>query len=145
MDKQSRKRFSDQLIRDEGVKPYAYKDSEGYLTIGVGRLIDQRKGGRLRADEIAYLLSNDIDAAISEVDRRIPWVRNLSIERRAALYNMAFQMGVNGLLGFKNTLEMARRGDFEGAARGMLNSKWAKQTPARARRVSEQFRTGKWV
>lgn len=36
-----------QLIRDEGNVPYAYSDSLGYLTIGVGFLIDKRKGGRL--------------------------------------------------------------------------------------------------
>ena len=49
-----------QLRRDEGVVEHAYIDSEGWTTIGVGRLIDKRKGGRLRDDEIEYLLQNDI-------------------------------------------------------------------------------------
>lgn len=55
---------------------------------------------------------------------------------------MAYQMGVAGLAGFKNTLAMIADGDFGGAASGMLNSKWAKQTPNRARRHADVMRTG---
>ena len=58
---------------------------------------------------------------------------------------MAFQMGVDGLLGFKNTLAMIQAGKYTEAANGMMNSKWAKQTPSRAQRHAEQMRTGKWV
>ena len=57
---------------------------------------------------------------------------------------MAFQMGVDGLLGFKNTLAMIQSGRYSDAAKGMLSSLWAKQTPARAKRMSEQMRTGVW-
>lgn len=62
----------------------------------------------------------------------------------ASLLNMAFQMGVDGLLGFKNTLELIRTGSYEKAAEGMLSSLWAKQTPARAKRLAVQMRTGVW-
>jgi len=53
-------------------------------------------------------------------------------------------MGVDGLLGFKNTLELIRTGSYEKAAEGMLSSLWAKQTPARAKRLAVQMRTGVW-
>jgi len=55
---------------------------------------------------------------------------------------MAYQMGVTGLAGFTNTLGMIARGDFAGAAGGMMNSLWARQTPNRARRHAEVMRTG---
>jgi lysozyme len=133
-----------QLRRDEDEILHAYPDHLGYLTIGVGRLIDKRKGGGITPEESAYLLSNDIDKRQAELLRRIPWVSTLDSVRFGALLNMAFQMGVDGLLGFKNTLAMVRAGDYAQASEGMLNSLWAKQTPERARRIAKQMETGVW-
>lgn len=134
-----------QLKADEGVRPQAYSDHLGYLTIGIGRLIDSRKpGSGLRPSEIEFMLQNDIDERIEALTRRLPWFQNLDDARKGVLLNMAFQMGVDGLLGFKNTLRMVEDGDYMGAARNMLQSKWAEQTPARAARMAEQMRTGKW-
>lgn len=135
---------TDQLRRDEGEILHAYRDSLGYITIGVGRLIDKRRGGGITAEESAYLLANDIKKKIVGIEKNLPWFDRLDDARKGVLLNMAFQMGVTGLLGFKNTLNMVRMGDYEGAARGMLNSKWAKQTPNRAHRLSRQMATGEW-
>lgn len=133
-----------QLRRDEGEKLYAYRDHLGYLTIGVGRLIDKRKGGGISKEESAILLTNDIRHKTSELVERLPWVMRLSPARRGVLINMAFQMGVEGLLGFKNTLQMIKEGRYEEASRGMLNSLWAQQTPERATRLARQMATDKW-
>ncbi|GAB1578688.1 glycoside hydrolase family protein [Bordetella petrii] len=133
------------LLRgDEGEVLHAYQDHLGYWTIGVGRLIDKRKGGGISRTESALLLSNDIAEKEAELDRRLPWWRELPDARRAVILAMAFQMGVDGLLSFKNTLTMVRAGNFEGAARGMLLSLWARQTPERAHRMAEQMRTNTW-
>lgn len=133
-----------QLRGDEDEVLHAYQDHLGYWTLGVGRLIDKRKGGGISKEESAYLLANDIAKREAALDKRIPWWSKLDDARRGVLLNMAFQMGVDGLLGFKNTLKMIEAGDYERAAKGMLNSLWAKQTPARAKRLSEQMRTGQW-
>lgn len=134
------------LLRgEEGEVLTEYKDHLGYSTIGVGRLIDKRKGGGITAEESAYLLGNDIQKRMTELEQKLPWITSLDEARRGVLLSMAFQMGVDGLLGFKNTLEMVRTGRYEDAAKGMLNSKWAKQTPQRAKRHSEQMRTGNWI
>lgn len=133
-----------QLKGDEGVRASAYQDHLGYWTIGVGRLIDGRKGGGLRPDEITYLLNNDVDDRINELTKHLPWFQDLDDARKGVLLNMSFQMGVDGLLGFKNTLEMVRKGDYSDAADGMLNSRWAVQTPDRALRLSKQMREGVW-
>lgn len=134
-----------QLRADEGEVLHAYTDSLGYLTIGVGRLIDQRKGGGITAAESAYLLQNDISSRVVELRQRIAWFDRLDEARQGVLLNMSFQMGVDGLLAFKNTLAMIERGDYDAAADGMLESLWAKQTPARAKRLSDQMRTGRWI
>lgn len=123
---------------------HAYNDHLGYLTIGVGRLIDKRKGGGISPEESAYLLKNDIERKTAELNKRIPWWTKLDDARKGVLLNMSFQMGTDGLLGFKNTLAMIQAGNYEGAAKGMLQSKWAQQTPSRAKRMSEQMRTGVW-
>lgn len=135
----------EQLRKEEGSVPHAYTDSLGYWTIGVGRLIDKRKGGGLSEEEIAFLLANDVKRVTKEVERALPWVVSLNEPRAAVLIGMAFQMGLKGLLGFKNTLEFIRTGEYSKAAAGMLQSKWAKQTPARVQRMAKQMETGEWT
>lgn len=132
----------DQLILHEGEVAYAYPDSLGYLTIGVGRLIDKRKGGRLRPDEIRYLLANDVSEVQRALDEKLPWWRGLDPVRRKVLIDMGFNLGIDGLLGFHNTLEFVRTGDWQRAAAGMLASKWAKQVGIRAIRLSKMMQTG---
>lgn len=133
-----------QLRRDEGEVLSAYQDHLGYWTIGVGRLIDKRKGGGLTTDESAYLLNNDADKRVAELRSRLPWTQKLDDVRFGALVNMSFQLGVDGLLGFKNTLALIEEGKYTFAADNMLKSKWADQTPARAKRLAVQMRTGVW-
>ena len=134
-----------QLRGDEGERPCVYQDHLGYFTLGVGRLVDSRKpGAGLRPDEITYLLNNDIDDRIEALTRRLPWFQDLDDARRGVLVAMAFQMGVDGLLKFKNTLALVMTGKYDEAADAMLQSLWAKQTPGRADRLATQMRTGSW-
>lgn len=133
-----------QLRDEEGEVLSAYQDHLGFWTIGVGHLIDKRKGGAISPYISSLLLESDIADKASDLDKSLPWWRDLDEVRQAVLLGMAFQMGINGLLGFKNTLAMVKSGNYAGAANGMLNSLWAKQTPARAKRMSEQMRTGEW-
>jgi lysozyme len=133
-----------QLRDEEGEVLNAYQDHLGYWTIGVGRLIDKRKGGGITKEESEYLLNNDISKVNAQLDANIPWWRKLDEPRQAVLQGMAFQMGIANLLGFKNTLRMIEAADYEAAGKGMLNSLWAKQTPGRANRMSKQMKTGEW-
>lgn len=134
-----------QLKGDEGVKPCVYNDHLGYATIGVGRLVDPRKAGAgLRPFEVDFLLQNDIDDRIREVTKRFPWAANLDDARLGVLLNMSFQLGVDGLAGFVNTLELVRLGKYSEASTAMLQSKWAGQTPERAKRLAKQMLTGQW-
>lgn len=133
-----------QLKRDEGEKLSAYQDHLGFWTIGVGILIDARKGGGLLPEESEFIFNNRLRLINKELELRLPWVKKLDPARRGVLVNMAFQMGFNGLLGFKNTLALIERGEYAKASHEMLGSKWAQQTPARANRLSVQMRTGEW-
>jgi lysozyme len=72
-----------QLIREEGAESCAYQDSLGYWTIGVGRLIDSRKGGGLSNEEIDMLLENDIKRNYEAVLKALPWIEKLYDQRQA--------------------------------------------------------------
>jgi len=133
-----------QLTIDEGEVLHAYQDHLGYLTIGVGRLIDKRKGGGITKKESAYLLQNDINTRIDALQTKIPWIKELSQARQGVLLNMSYQLGVDGLLKFTRTLAYIQTGDYAAAAENMLKSKWATQTPARAKRMAAQMRTNEW-
>lgn len=134
-----------QLRGDEDVRPQVYKDSLGFFTIGIGRLVDDRKpGSGLRPSEMDFMLANDIEDRTAALTKRLPWLYLLDDARKGALLNMSFQLGIEGLLGFKNTLELVRKGLFSEAAKNMLQSLWAQQTPNRAKRMAEQMKTGVW-
>lgn len=134
----------DQLIREEGKRRSAYQDTLGYWTIGVGRLIDERKGGGLSDAEIDLLLTNDIAAKTAELEAALPWFGRLSEQRQAVLIQMAFQMGTAGLLKFTETVGAIRDERWAHAAACMQDSLWAKQTPERAKRLARQIETGDW-
>lgn len=135
--------LEDQLRRDENDIPYAYQDSLGFWTIGVGHLIDRRKGGRLRPAERALILANDIDEAKTSVAAHLPWISQLDEVRRGVVLNMRFQLG-DGLFNFHNTLDLIRQGKWNEASAAMWASKWATQTPERVMRLQKQLQTGQW-
>ena len=133
-----------QLRRDEGEVLHAYHCSEGWLTIGIGRLIDAKKGGGITREEAAYLLGNDIQRVSRDLQQNLPWAVTLSEPRMGVLMNMAFQLGIAGLLKFKETLRHVQAGAYDEAAAAMLDSTWAKQTPERARRLAAQMLDDVW-
>jgi lysozyme len=137
-------RLAQQLRAEEGERLVAYQDHLGYWTIGVGRLLDGRKGGGISAEESEYLLQNDIARMTAAVLAELPWAKNLTEPRLGALVGMAFQMGPAGLFGFKQTLSAIRDERYAHAAALMMQSKWATQTPQRARRMARQIETGEW-
>lgn len=144
------------LYIEEGRKNKPYKDSLGYLTIGVGHLIDPRKGGSLpdwaqveldrngmlEEATIDRLLEDDIINAMEQLDINLPWAPDLDEVRYTVLLDMCFQMGIGGLLGFDNTLRHVRDGNYEQAAINMKASLWRRQTPNRANRRIEEMRSG---
>ena len=129
-------------MADEGFIDHAYQDLLGYWTIGFGRLIDARRGGGISRAEAEMLLDNDIAAKTAELRAALPWIDQLDEPRREVLINMAFNLGVPGLLGFKLTLRYVREGDYDLAAREMLASKWLAQVGERAVRLARQMATG---
>ena len=131
--------LSEELDRDEGREKMPYIDTVGKVTIGVGRNLTDRG---LSDDEIDYLLQNDIDTAIDDLNRGIPWWDTLTPVRQRVLVNMCFNLGWPKLKGFVRTLAAVRRGDYAAAAQGMRESLWARQVGARAERLAQMMERG---
>lgn len=131
------------IKRHEGSVNHAYQDSRGYWTIGVGRLIDEKLGGGLSDEEVDYLLTNDI-ARCEEEAAGYPWYPGLSEPRKAVIVSMLFNLGQPRFDGFQMAQSAIAAGDYQEAARQMLDSKWARQVGKRAYEMAVQMETGEW-
>ena len=133
------------LKRHEGVETHAYECSEGKITVGVGRNIDQRGGMGLSEDEVEYLLENDIDRVIKELAKAFPWFNKLDDVRRDAMIDISFNLGATRLRGFKRALSAMEREEYAEAATEFLDSRWAKQVGGRALELTDLIKTGEYA
>jgi lysozyme len=134
-------RIKAQLVRHEGLRLKPYRCTAGKLTIGIGRNLDDCG---ISQSEAYVMLINDIMNCEKQLQAKIPDIYNgLDEVRKSVLLKMCFNLGVSGLLGFKNTLAFIKAGDWERAANNMLVSRWAKQVGCRAIELSELMRKGK--
>lgn len=123
----------EQLIRHEGIRLRPYRDTLGWLTIGVGRNLESVGISR---DEAMLMLDNDILRVQTEVVKALPWTVSLDRPRCDVLLNMAFNLGTAGLLKFAKMLAAVEAGEYATAAKEMLDSKWATQVGARAEELA---------
>ncbi len=128
-----------ELTRDEGLRPKAYVDTVGKVTVGIGHNLTDKP---LSARAVQVIYEDDSNDAVADLDKALPWWKNLSEARQRVLANMVFNMGIGGLLEFKNTLKAIQESRYEDAAAEMLNSKWAAQVGDRAQRLSKMMREG---
>lgn len=134
----------------EGFRSSVYLCPTGHPTVGYGfRVAD------LSPDELALnagvvepmskevaekILDIKITKFKKQVYNALPWLTYAPMDIQDALCEMAYQMGVAGLLGFKNTLAMIKERKYREAAENMLKSKWATQTPKRAKQIANLVR-----
>ena len=134
------------LMFDEGYKLTVYRCSAGYLTGGIGHNFDAdpalkimhrkvRFGDKLSPDEALALFDYDLKKVMRGLKTSLPFFELAPENIQAVLINMAFQLGINGLLRFKKMLAAINIGDYEKAAMEIEDSKYYTDTPNRARRV----------
>ena len=147
MDSINQQLLIQELRFDEEVRYEPYNDSLGIPTVGVGHDLQVSPlpdvwSYPLTDVEVNQLLEEDLQKVFTGLNNNLQWWADLDDVRQRVLCNMCFQMGIGGLLGFRNTLILIRQGQYSQAATGMLNSKWADQTPARAQRLAKMMSTG---
>jgi lysozyme len=131
----------EQLRRHEGLKLKMYKCPAGYWTIGYGHNIEvegisQKIANILLEDKVNYIAST-LSGIISCWDK-------LNQARRDALINMAFNMGIAGLLKWKNTLKAMKDERWEDAYNLIISSLWHGQVGKRAEEIAKQILEGRY-
>lgn len=128
------------LLRHEGLRLKPYRDTVGKLTVGVGRNLDDVGISR---EEALLLLRTDIARVEAALDAHLPWRAALDPVRGRVLVDMAFNLGVPGLLTFGAVLAAVRAGAWAEAADAMLRSRWARQVGRRAQELAVMMHTGR--
>lgn len=129
--------FMRRLQNDEGLRLKAYRDTEGKLTIGIGRNLDDVG---ISTEEAQQMCLNDIDRVVVQLDAKASWWRSLDEERQMVVANMAFNLGIGGFLKFEDMIAAIQAKDYALAADEMLDSHWANQVGARAARLADAMR-----
>jgi lysozyme len=147
MNNQNRQTLIAELRRDEGVRYVVYKDTKGIDTTGVGHNLQAKPlpaGWKYPLNDVQVnsLLDDDLEDVFHDLDRNLPWWTDLNDVRQRVIANMAFNLGITKLLGFRNTLVAMRQGKYGDAADGMLASAWASQVKGRAQRLADMMRKG---
>jgi lysozyme len=124
----------EQLKIHEGYKSKVYKCTAGVDTIGVGFAI---KDLELSEEVCDLILQEKLEVLEERFEKKFDWFKTSPIEVRNVMLNMAYQLGFRGFCKFKKTIAYLEDAEWEKASVEMLDSKWAKQTPNRARELSE--------
>ncbi len=129
----------EQIQRYEGLRLKPYRCTAEKLTIGYGRNLDDVG---ISEEEAEMLLENDIVKCERQVKKSLPWTVNLDQARQSVLINMCFNLGIEGLLKFKNTLKLVEEGKYEEASEAMRESLWAAQVGNRATELAQIMKEG---
>lgn len=134
-----------QLSQHEGVERYAYNDSRGFISIAMGRCIDERCKNPLSDAAIEFLTKEQFNIIERDLDRWMPWWRKLDRIRQRVLFDMCYNMGIYGLRQFNHTLMFIQESQYKEAAKAMILSNWYTQVGRRAHRLVEMMETGNEV
>ena len=140
-----------QVKFEEGLRLKAYLCPTGHKTIGYGRNLEASpyfEGNRIpdeiTQDQAEAILAYDLNHAATVLAAAWHGYELLQGARRDACIQMVYQLGLDGFLGFKSMRKALIMCDWREAKKQALLSKWASQTPNRAKRIAEQLLTGEY-
>jgi lysozyme len=136
---ESRKKLKELLFDHEDYKQFPYSDTTGHLTIGIGRNLSTRG---ISISEAFQFLDDDILYFSPKLSSLFPFFDGLDDNRQIVLIDMCFNVGINGLLNFKDMLEAIKNKDWQKASEEIINSKAAEQCPNRYQKLAYIMKTG---
>ena len=122
----------DQILEEEGFRSRPYQDTEGVWTIGHGIT-------HITEEESRAVVMMKLRVLRDRIRGQLHWYDSSPTTVQNVLTHMAYQLGLHGMLQFNKTLSHLVNQDYRAASIEMLISKWAKQTPARAKRLSDRI------
>ena len=124
------------IKRHEGFSKTIYQDHLGKDTIGIGFLVANLE---LDEDICDTILKRLLTKKELQINNKFEWFKDLPQEVKNIIINMVYQLGLNGFGKFKRTIHYISDHNFKAAGVEMLDSLWAKQTPNRAKELSERM------
>lgn len=106
----------ERLKEHEGYKQYPYQCTAGKLTIGIGFNLDDVG---FSEEESLIILKIRTEKLTEKLDK-YSWFKTLNVARKDIVINMAYNLGINGVIGFKGMIKAIISKDFELAAKEML-------------------------
>ena len=128
----------EKIKEHEGFRDRVYKCSEGFDTIGYGFAI---KDLVLDEDIAEMILERKLKKLTDAIRSKIDWFDDSPQEVQDVVTNMCYQIGLSGFLKFKKTIYYLETEQYQEASEEMLDSLWARQTPNRAKELSEIIRS----
>lgn len=139
-------KLREELKEDEGCKYEIYLDHLGLPTFGIGHLVtewdeeyEKEVGTEVSEERVNNCFVADIHGTIKDCNILYSNFNELPEEVQLILGNMMFNLGRPRLTNFVRMREAVNKGDWQEAKIQMLDSKWAKQVPNRANRLSERM------
>ena len=136
----------EELAIDEGIKHEVYLCSLGHKTMGIGRLItkdmdewDLEVGDPVTPERVAECFAEDVKNCISDCRNIFKDFDAMPEIAQRCFANMCFQLGAPTFKKFRKAIRFAEEGDWQSCGEEVLRSRWAKQTPNRAKRISDKL------
>jgi lysozyme len=126
-----------EIKEHEGLKLKPYKCSAGKLTIGYGRNLDDVG---ITLAEANSLFEGDFTKAVISLKDRVSFFNELNQKAQEVLVNMAFNLGIDGLLKFKKMFKALEAKDYLMASYEMEDSLWYSQVGARSKYLVDKMR-----
>ena len=127
----------DSIKQHEGYVKRVYKDSLGIDTIGYGFAIKDLELDQDICDMILDRKLKDLERMVSS---KFNWYRYMPPKIKNVVIEMCYQLGVTGFSNFRKTITFLQNKQFHDASVEMLDSRWAEQTPVRAKELSDRVK-----
>ena len=126
--------------RHEGYRNKVYLDTLGKRTVGVGHLCVEdfwEDDKEYEEDFLMDILKKDLQQAIRQADSMCEGLK-ISEDAKIIIIEMIFQLGGTGVSKFRKMWQALQQDppDYAEASVQMLDSRWAKQTPNRAKEMA---------
>jgi lysozyme len=138
------------IMRHEGFRPQAYRDTRGFLTIGYGTNLDAigaprqckaaglnydslRNGGEITEDEASVLMGNAVQYAIDCAGVAVRGFNAMPDNVQLAIVDMVYNMGLSKFGEFHKLIAALESGNWADAAQEMKDSAWFYQVGNRAK------------
>jgi len=140
------KRLLKSVKEHEGYRNKVYLDSLGKRTVGVGHLCVEdfwEDGKEYEEKFLLTILEHDLKSAIKSAEELCSDCPDLDDLAKETIVEMIFQLGKTGVSKFRNMWKALKQSppQYDVAATEMLDSRWAKQTPNRAKEMSGHMRS----